>query len=129
MKAKSLSKPLKEASDYGTAKQILSGTGLSVYYARDTITGKEIRGVLQDRAALQVILKFIRKHKEHLKHIKADIELIDDLYIDDKYGFTYEDGGKAVWFYGDYPVERRVGGKNDYCVSAIKSELARLEQL
>lgn len=129
MKFKSLSRPLKEANDYGTAKQILSGTGLSVYYAVDTITGEEIKGVLQDKAALKVILKFIRKHKEHLNRIKADIELIDDLLFDDEYGFTYEDGGKAVWFYGDWPTGRRVGGTDEYCVSAVKSELAKLEQL
>ena len=129
MRLKSLSRPLKEANGYSTARRILSDTGLSVYYALDTITGEMIKGVLQDRAALREILKFIRKHKEHLNRIKADIELIDDLYIDDEEGFTYEPGDKAMWFYGDYPVERRVGGVSEYCVSAIEDELARLEQL
>ena len=88
-----------------------------------------IKGVLQDRAALREILKFIRKHKEHLNRIKADIELIDDLYINDEDGFTYEPGDKAMWFYGDYPVGRRVGGVSEYCISAIEAELDRLEQL
>ena len=129
MKIKSLSKPLKEAaSEYNTAKQILKGTGLSTYYVADTTNGENIMGVLQDRAALQVILNFIREHKEHLNKIQAEIRLIADLYWKDEVGLTYTPGSLVMEFAGYNPVERRVSGRNEYCVSAIKNELAKLEQ-
>ena len=133
MKLKSLSRPLKEAKvnvgdyNHNRVRQILKDTGLAVYYMEDEITGEIFKGVLPAREALPGILSFIRRHKENIKNINGGIQYIKDLVFTDFSdtaldSFDWIEGDYAVLFYGSFPVESVVMGKDEYCVSAVKAE-------
>ena len=133
MRLKSLSRPLKEAKvnvgdyNHNRVRQILKDTSLAVYYMEDEITGEIFKGVLPAREALPGILSFIRRHKENIKNINGGIQYIKDLVFTDFSdtaldSLVWVGGDYAVMFYGSFPVESVVVGKDEYCVSAVKAE-------
>ena len=133
MRLKSLSRPLKEANvkagdyNHNRVRQILKDNGLAVYYIEDEIDDVRIKGVLPAREALPGILNFIRRHKENIKNINGGIQYIKDLVFTDFSdnaldSLDWVGGDYAVMFYGSFPVESVVVGKDEYCVSAVKAE-------
>ena len=133
MRLKSLSRPLKEAKvnvgdyNHNRVRQILKDTSLAVYYMEDEITGEIFKGVLPAREALPGILSFIRRHKENIKNINGGIQYIKDLVFTDFSdtaldSLVWVEGDYAVMFYGSFPVESVVVGRDEYCVSAVKAE-------
>ena len=133
MRLKSLSRPLKEAKvnvgdyNHNRVRQILKDTGLAVYYMEDEITGEIFKGVLPAREALPGILSFIRRHKENIKNINCGIQCIKDVVFTDFSenaldSLVWVGGDYAVMFYGSFPVESVVVGRDEYCVSAVKAE-------
>ena len=106
-----------------TLQNFLKKVGLSIYYATDVVTKERITGILPERSALEAILKFMDKNSKHIEHIDCGIIWIDDLSATDDLDIKWEHGGWAVWCNEDQPIEERVDGDSDYCVSVIKAKL------